>query len=53
MRQPGPIKAFYERVRARRGHRIAIVAAARKLARRSFHILRELGPAALEPLPTT
>lgn len=32
VRQPGPIKAFYERVRARRGHRIAIVAAARKLA---------------------
>ena len=25
---------------------------ARKLARRSFHILRELGPAALEPIPT-
>jgi transposase len=32
VRQPGPIKAFYERIRARRGHRIAIVAAARKLA---------------------
>ena len=32
MRQPGPIKAFYERVRARRGHCVAIVAAARKLA---------------------
>jgi transposase len=32
VRQPGPIKAFYERVRTRRGHRIAIVAAARKLA---------------------
>ncbi len=32
VRQPGPIKAFYERVRARRGHRIAIVATARKLA---------------------
>jgi transposase len=26
---------------------------ARKLARRSFHILRELGPAALEPISTT
>jgi transposase len=25
---------------------------ARKLARRSFHVLRELGPAALEPIPT-
>ena len=32
MRQPGPIRAFYERVRARRGHQIAIVASARKLA---------------------
>lgn len=32
VRQPGPLKAFYERVRARRGHSVAIVAAARKLA---------------------
>ncbi len=32
MRQPGPLRAFYQRVRARRGHQIAIVAAARKLA---------------------
>ncbi len=32
VRQPGPLKAFYERVRARRGYRIAIVATARKLA---------------------
>jgi len=32
VRQPGPIAAFYQRVRARRGHSIAIVAAARKLA---------------------
>jgi len=32
VRQPGPIAAFYARVRARRGHSIAIVAAARKLA---------------------
>ena len=30
--QPGPLRAFYERLRARRGHQIAIVAAARKLA---------------------
>jgi hypothetical protein len=30
--QPGPIKAFYERIRARRGYHVAIVAAARKLA---------------------
>jgi transposase len=32
VRQPGPLHAFYQRVRARRGHSIAIVAAARKLA---------------------
>jgi hypothetical protein len=32
VRQPGPIRAFYERIRARRGHQIAVVAAARKLA---------------------
>ena len=32
VRQPGPQHAFYQRVRARRGHGIAIVAAARKLA---------------------
>jgi transposase len=32
VRQPGPMRAFYQRVRARRGHQIAIVACARKLA---------------------
>jgi hypothetical protein len=32
IRQPGPIHAFYQRVRARRGHQVAVVAAARKLA---------------------
>jgi transposase len=30
--QPGPLHAFYQRIRARRGHAIAIVAVARKLA---------------------
>ena len=30
--QPGPLRAFYQRVRVRRGHGIAVVAAARKLA---------------------
>jgi transposase len=29
---PGPIRAFYQRIRARRGHQAAIVAASRKLA---------------------
>jgi transposase len=32
VRQPGPIAAFYARVKARRGHSIAIVGSARKLA---------------------
>jgi transposase len=32
VRQPGPIAGFYQRIKARRGHSIAIVAAARKLA---------------------
>jgi hypothetical protein len=32
VRQPGPLHAFYERLRARRGHQIAVVASARKLA---------------------
>lgn len=31
VRQPGPLHAFYERIRARRGHSKAIVATARKL----------------------
>jgi len=30
--QPGPLHAFYERVRARKGHNVATVAVARKLA---------------------
>ena len=30
--QPGPLHAFYERIRSRRGHNVAIVAVARKLA---------------------
>jgi transposase len=32
VRAPGPTHAFYERIRARRGHQAAIVAASRKLA---------------------
>jgi transposase len=32
IRNPGPIRAFYGRIRARRGHQVAITAAARKLA---------------------
>ena len=32
VRQPGPLRAFYERVRARRGAHVAAVATARKIA---------------------
>lgn len=32
VRAPGPLRAFYERVRARRGAQVAVVATARKLA---------------------
>jgi transposase len=32
VREPGPLRAFYERVRARRGAQVAAVATARKLA---------------------
>ena len=32
VRQPGPLHAFYERLSSRRGHQIAVVASARKLA---------------------
>jgi transposase len=36
---PGPMRAFYQRVRARRGNQIAIVAVARKLAVLFWHLL--------------
>ena len=32
VQQPGPLRAFYERIRGRRGSKVAVVAAARKLA---------------------
>jgi hypothetical protein len=32
VQQPGPLRAFYERIRARRGSKVAVVACARKLA---------------------
>jgi len=32
VQQPGPLHAFYERIRARRGAKVAVVACARKLA---------------------
>jgi transposase len=44
IRSPGPLRAFYLRIRARRGHPIAIVAVARKMASLFWHLLvREQG----------
>jgi transposase len=39
IKTPGPLRAFYQRVRARRGAQIAIVAVARKLAILCWHLL--------------
>jgi hypothetical protein len=39
VRVPGPLRAFYQRVRARRGSQIAAVATARKLAVIVWHML--------------
>jgi transposase len=39
VRQPGPLRAFYERIRARRRTQIALVAVARKLAVLAWHLL--------------
>jgi transposase len=39
IRTPGPLRAFYERVRARRGAQIALVATARKLCVLFWHLL--------------
>lgn len=39
VRSPGPLRAFFERVRARRGHAVAIVAVARKLTVLLWHLL--------------
>jgi transposase len=36
---PGPLHAFYERIRARRGMQIAVVATARKLAVLCWHLI--------------
>ena len=40
IRQAGPLHAFYQRIRARRGHQVAIIAAARKLACLFWVLLR-------------
>jgi hypothetical protein len=41
VRTPGPLRAFYERVRARRGTQIALVATARKLCVLFWHLLTD------------
>jgi len=39
VRTPGPLRAFFRRVRARRGDQVAIVAVARKLVVLTWHLL--------------
>jgi transposase len=52
-RSSSPDHADYLALKARGlSHTRASLTIARKLARRSFHVLRELGPDALEPVPT-
>ena len=52
IRSPGPLRAFYQRIRARRGHPIAIVATARKMAKLFWHLLiREQDYAYTLPTP--
>lgn len=44
VRSPGPLRAFFQRVRARRGEQKAIVAVARKLIVLSWHMLSRSEP---------
>ena len=51
--QPGPMHAYYQRLRARRGHQIAVVAGARKLAVLFWCLLtRQQQYAHQQPSPT-
>jgi transposase len=53
-RPSSPDHADYLALKARGlSHTRASLTIARKLARRSYHVLRELGPAGLDPIPTT
>jgi transposase len=53
-RPSSPDHADYLALKARGlSHTRASLTIARKLARRSFHVLRELGPTALDPIATT
>src|SRR5436190_15217512 len=52
--QPGPLRAFHERIRARRGYQIMTVAAARKLACLFWRLLtRDENHVHAEPSLTT
>jgi transposase len=53
-RPSSPDHADYLALKARGlSHTRASLTIARKLARRSYHVLHDLGPAALDPIPTT
>src|SRR6266545_2211546 len=49
-RQTSPDHAYFLQVRERTDHKSASLSVARKLCRRAFHILRELGEQALAPV---
>ena len=49
-RPASPDHAYYLQVRARHDHPRACLSVARKLCRRAYHILRELGDEALAPV---
>jgi transposase len=38
VRSPGPLRAFYQRIRARRGFQVAVVATARKMTVLAWHL---------------
>jgi transposase len=49
-RPSSPDRPYYDQLAARIGGNRACIAIARKLLKRSYHILRELGDHALEPI---
>jgi len=51
VKQPGPLRAFYERIRGRRGHGKAIVATARKLTVLFWCMLAHPRPGLRAPAP--
>ena len=51
-RPSSPDRAYYQQLAARLGGNRACVAIARKLLKRSYHVLRGLGDQALEPVAT-